>query len=528
MSSKELELRLTVEPSQIPKLRRLPILSPPSVQAEEKGTARAKTVSQRLRSIYFDTPDGALEAAEISLRVRGVGRRMIQTAKMGAHVNGGLSERIEDEAPISGDKPRLDAFSDPQIRSVIGKPEIWERLTPVFETDFRRMERRIQVTGSDGSRSEILADLDQGEIRAEGRMEPLAELELELAAGTSRSLFDVALTIHEAVPVRLGFHSKASRGQRLSAPVDPKPMKARSVKLEPSMRLGDAAAEILGSCITQIAGNEAVVLNSGMSEGPHQMRIGLRRLRAALSMFRALAPQDDIAEVAKEARWLAGALGVAREWDVFLEDMLEPVARGLPDQLALPKLAELAVGRRDAGRGTAREAVSSARFVRFLLLAGRLREDIRLAGTGDHLVRLGDFAATALERRFAKTRKVGRRMLKGSVEARHELRLRLKKMRYLSESHMGLYDRKRAKPLAKLAARLQDMLGYLNDYEEARRQVGLLAQDAPARSRPEILEAGGVLIGWHGRAMVDADPELMAAWRAFAKARRFWPRPAKG
>ena len=73
----------------------------------------------------------------------------------------------------------------------------------MFETDFRRMERRIQVTGSDGSRSEILADLDQGEIRAEGRMEPLAELELELAAGTSRSLFDVALTIHEAVPVRL-------------------------------------------------------------------------------------------------------------------------------------------------------------------------------------------------------------------------------------------------------------------------------------------------------------------------------------
>ncbi len=528
MSSKELELRLTIEPAQIPKLRRLPILSPSSSDAGAAGGTRSKSVSQRLRSIYFDTPDGALEAADISLRVRGVGRRMIQTAKMGAHVNSGFSERIEDEAPITGDRPVLDAFADPQIRSVIGKPEIWERLSPVFETDFRRTERRIQFTAPDGKCSEILADLDQGEIRADGRTEALAELELELADGSSRTLFDVALRVHETVPVRLGFLSKAARGQRLSAPVEPKPVKAKPVKLESGMRLGEAAAEILGSCITQIAGNEPVILLSELSEGPHQMRVGIRRLRAALSMFNALVPEDDIAEVAAEARWLAGALGAAREWDVFLEDMLAPVARGLPDQGALSRLAELAMKRRDAGRAGAREAVASARFTRFLLLAGRLREDLRSAGTGDHLVRLGDFAASALEKRFARTRKIGRRMLKENVEARHELRLRLKKMRYLSEFHMGLYDRKRAKPFAKLAARLQDMLGYLNDYEEARRQVGLLAQDAPARLRPEVLEAGGVLIGWHGRAMVDADPDLMAAWQAFSKARRFWPKPANG
>ena len=97
MSSKELELRLTVEPSQIPKLRRLPICRHPPYKQREKGRRGPRPVSQRLRSIYFDTPDGALEAAEISLRVCGGGT---------SHDPNGKDGRSRERRSVGADRGR--------------------------------------------------------------------------------------------------------------------------------------------------------------------------------------------------------------------------------------------------------------------------------------------------------------------------------------------------------------------------------------------------------------------------------------
>lgn len=44
--------------------------------------------TETLLSIYQDTPDGALSAARIALRLRKVGRRWVQTVKSGARATG--------------------------------------------------------------------------------------------------------------------------------------------------------------------------------------------------------------------------------------------------------------------------------------------------------------------------------------------------------------------------------------------------------------------------------------------------------
>src|SRR4051812_48380485 len=58
--------------------------------------------SRELISVYFDTPDLALQKAGVSLRVRESKGRRVQTLKRGE----GLS-REEHEAPITGDEPDM-------------------------------------------------------------------------------------------------------------------------------------------------------------------------------------------------------------------------------------------------------------------------------------------------------------------------------------------------------------------------------------------------------------------------------------
>ena len=61
-------------------------------------------------------------------------------------------------------------------------------------------------------------------------------------------------------------------------------VRASEAALDPAMTAGAALRRSTRSCVDQIVGNEAAVL-AGMPEGVHQMRVGVRRLRAILSAF---------------------------------------------------------------------------------------------------------------------------------------------------------------------------------------------------------------------------------------------------
>ena len=76
---------------------------------------------------------------------------------------------------------------------------------------------------------------------------------------------------------------------------------------------------IAGNCLAQIHGNVQGVL-AGDVESLHQMRVGIRRLRALLA---ATQSWDAMPEgTAGKLRWFGVELGRARNWDVFLESTL--------------------------------------------------------------------------------------------------------------------------------------------------------------------------------------------------------------
>ena len=77
-----------------------------------------------------------------------------------------------------------------------------------------------------------------------------------------------------------------------------------------------------------------------------------------------------------------------------------------------------------------------------------------------------------------------------------------------------------------VVARMQDLLGQLNDVAVAQHVLDDLLDDTEpgARQRAAALGAGQV-IGWYAHQSRDLEPQLVEAWEEFRATERFWPAP---
>src|SRR5262249_7121373 len=121
------------------------------------------------------------------------------------------------------------------------------------------------------------------------------------------------------------------------------------------------------SCLHHFAANQDAVSHSD-PEGVHQMRVGLRRLRAAMSFFKDLIEQPDSEHIKSELKWLTEKLGPARDLDVFLKEGAKPLEQEEPAAAReVATLAEDLESRRRAGFVQAKGAVESERYRKLVL-----------------------------------------------------------------------------------------------------------------------------------------------------------------
>ncbi len=444
------------------------------------ATLPSASGTHHLVSTYFDTSSHDIARAGYTLRVRRDGRRRIQTVKAFAGA-AGLFERLEWERPLRGDVPVFDERAGPLTEVVDART--LARVEPLFSTDVRRT---LFTYETDDATIEVA--VDRGEVRAGTKAEPLCELELELRGGAPQALFDFARALNERLPLRLGVRSKAERGYALAEGARPAAFKAERIEFDRRGSGAEAFPAIARTCIRQFRLNESLLLDTGGVEALHQARVGLRRLRSALSIYAPLLQNDPRTELLNaELRWLAAELGAVRNIDVLVPRfdggtrMLLARAR---DRMMEHVRAEL------AGARTRLLMIDLSEW----LSAGAWRTEPTYLGRLDHGV--GAFASDLLEARRDRLAARGEGLSGLDREDRHKVRIEAKKLRYATEFFASLYGtdkaRRRLAKFLKALEVLQQRLGDLNDLVTGPLVLARLGIDAElpgsgARHRDRLL-----------------------------------------
>ena len=453
----ELELKLAVTPDDLKRLRRDPLI---------RSLAHSRARTKQLHTTYFDTPSLDLRRRGMALRVRRIGKRRVQTLKVPGEGAGGLQHFREYETEIADDTPDIERIDDESLRRLFAPEGVIDNLKPVFTTAINRSSVPLKLEDC-----EVELALDSGEITADGKTLPVCEAELELVAGSSKRIYELALALHKRIAFRLETRTKAARGYQLTAEHGPTPQKSTVLDLDKGMTVGDAFSAAARNCLKQIRANEAVVLlgqpGTRDPEGIHQLRVGVRRLRALVTVFRRVLSEDVFAFLKAELAWLQGALGPARDWDVFVLETLTPLRRRLPEDPDLAALLEVAEARRELANQQATAALLTSRYTDLLLRVELWLDNggwqSSAGGKNDPDRPIGRFAADSLQLRAAKLHKLTRKWKTLPEAELHEVRILAKKLRYTAEFFQALYPRKMVRGQLQAISRIQDTLGSLND-----------------------------------------------------------------
>jgi len=505
----------------MPKLLRHPALRP---------LRRGRTRTAHTSSTYFDTPDFRLQRDGVVLRVRQTGRRWVQTLKGPPQASGGLHARAEYEWPVEGPKIDMSPLAATPWKKLVAKAEQDRGLVAFCTTEVER--KTLDLEFPDGTVAQLC--IDRGEIRAPraGRMAEtsIAEVEIELESGDAGNLFRLGIALAEDLPLAVLSESKAARGYALRQGmsfVPAAPVSAKDVVLAADAQTTEALAGIARECLHQVAANTSGLIADDDPEWIHQMRVGTRRLRSCLSLMKPFGAERALDPLIAEVKWLAGLLGRARDWDVFVMDTLPPLAawfaRDANTAPGIKRLRERAVRRRRAARNEARNAVASRRFQLLLLAAGLACSaplDAAISATADGEraggSRASEFAAKLLARRHRKFSDLAAALVHAGNEERHAARIAAKRLRYVAEFFSPLYPGKRTRTYLQTLAATQDALGQFNDAVTATTLAGELSglNDAAA---------AGAVRGWVAAHAAAIEPPLAKALRRFNAAKPFWP-----
>ncbi len=521
---KEIELKLRVTPEDIAKLKNHPNFS----------DAFHDPVRETLNSVYYDSDNRFLRDHGLTLRVRRVGDKYLQTVKAENRGHDWL-ERSEWEQPIEGDQPDLNRAMDTKLGAIL-TDDVRNTLKPVFETRIERTAYHLN-----GSDTAIAVSVDEGQIVGTDSSCPVSEIELELEQGSPTELFKIARAINDVVPAQLDVKSKSERGYALIENTPVAAEKARDPELTAGMSAGRAFTLIGRACLRHLIANVPATINRN-SEALHQMRVALRRLRAAISFFSDVVSDDRVSLIKTELRWLAREMGPARDLDTLVIEVLKPLRKQHPNERGLISISKMFARERVKAYRRAREAVQSIRF-RALVLDTAEWIEAGPWSTSDEppMMRtrrelpIEIRAAEQLSQRRKKIKRRGAKIGDMSPEQLHRLRIQVKKARYAAEFFSSVYQgkksAKRAKNILSSLTQLQNCLGGFNDiitrkalFAEIRARPG---RGMTAEQNRQRAFAAGLIIGDQQAQIHKLLVGAKKAYSRFESAKTFWKLPRR-
>lgn len=489
MSSTELELKLRIDAEAARRLRDKPALL---------KMARHQSSQRDLRSIYFDTADFRLRRKSASLRVRWDGRQWVQTLKRRTRLKHGLSNPVEIETIVADPIVDIAGIEDKAHRSWLKKVVSGRSLSPVFETNVQRSTTLVDVAGT----GTVEVVIDNGTVGNADRSDDFSEVELELKAGTAHAILTTSEILFDQDCVAAAQSSKAERGYALiTGATEPSEATVtgrhyQHPALTPGTPAGEALKMIGRSAADQVLGNWDLLLESDHPEIPHQLRVGLRRLRTALGIVKSSAGVCELDKLSKDARRLGRIVGRLRNTDVLIDDIVMPTIRDTGKQAKHEALLRYLETERIRQRKRVRRQLTDGRWAHLklncMLFDQALDRALPEGGISDNLQEL---SAREIQSCWHAVKARSRIFSESQIDERHELRKLLKTMRYAGDCFVPLYPANDTERFIEKLKRLQDVFGYLNDVAMANHLAERIAKRYPDRGN--LSKSVAAICKWH-------------------------------
>ena len=464
---------------------------------------------ENLEARYYDTEEHDLQKARFAYRIRQEGGKWVAAVKGSGTSAGGLHRRQEWEAfisePAAGIEPFLELPVGEELAKLVGdKP-----LLPLFITLFER--HTLTVSPSEGTTIEVA--IDQGSVFTEEVREPIQEVELELKEGSVAELLSFAASLAAEFPFLIETRSKYARGLNLAGLAKPEKNKERLV-LDASDAVRGQSRLILLAAVSAVLNAQGLLMEAPEErEQLHQFRITLRRMRSLLAFFRPLLAEAQAGVYEAELRQFGQAMGLLRETDVLWESWQEFVGAGQV-RLSSPSWLEqvLAEQRSQQFEPIRQELVNGSGTALFLRIWSWLEQDDCWREGPDFSLK--DFADARLADWLAGLLEYEKTLDFTNVQKVHELRIGIKKLRYVLEALVPALGSTAEEQAGKMK-KLQDALG---DWRDTRLTEELTGKLLVGKSSRALQREAGMLIGWQAREIVCRQNEAERRWR---KTRRY-------
>jgi CHAD domain-containing protein len=262
------------------------------------------------------------------------------------------------------------------------------------------------------------------------------------------------------------------------------------------------------------------MVRAGEPDSVHQMRVGTRRLRAALRSFGEVIPPADADHLAGELRWIGHVLGDARDAEVLAGHLAETL-RTIPVELLIGPVRARVQGyfapRGAAARAALLEALDSPRYQALLAELDRLTHEHPRGSRAADPAR--EVLPGAVRRAYRQTKRRMRRAWHAEAGpardvALHRARRSARRARYAAEAASPAAGRK----AGRFADQMKKVQSVLGDHQDA----------VLARQAARDLGIGAHLAGENAFTYgLLRDREDVQAGRLQAGARRVWRRASR-
>ncbi|HXA34865.1 MAG TPA: CHAD domain-containing protein [Steroidobacteraceae bacterium] len=475
----------------------------------------------QISDTYLDTDDWRIHRAGFALRIRSESGKSEATLKS-LH---SASAKVADRRELS---EALENSASESIRQSIGPVGARVRavsgahaLLPLFEVRTSRQRFAIRRKDESQALGEIALD-DTVISRPHGEPRTsMQRVEVEALTGAHEPLQSLVKTLRNDCALEAAADTKYSQGLK-SVGLAPAPApEFVPTAVHASMPIGDVALANLRRYLSAWYLHEPGARLGDNPEDLHALRVAGRRLDAILRQFRPYLPAPFV-RIRPTIKKILRALGDTRDLDVALSE-LESFSCKLPesDRAGLAPLKQHLTSERARARARMLSVLDSAWVHRDLkrLTSALAAPPATSQQASRELAR--SIAPKLIRRRYRKVRRGADLLtLDSPTEAYHEVRGRVKRLRYALEAVAVIYG-KPADEMLRALRRWQDKLGVQQDAAVASGRLQALAGAPPKGIPPGTLFLMGRFAG-HYVSTASRARKLYA--KAYRRVRGRWKR----